>query len=150
MCLRDEEGNFMLAKTAWFSSLCAVDEGEAMCLYTILEWVANIQVANLQFDNVDFVLDSKKVVDYFRTCIDDSIEFDCIMYASKHMFQDSLQNSLIEFSRGQTNGIAHELAKVTLCHASSNIYIDAPSCIRTVIYIDALSCIRTVIDNEIN
>jgi hypothetical protein len=145
MCLRDEEDNFMLAKTAWFSSLCAVDEGEAMCLYTTLEWVAN-----LQFDNVDFILDSNKVVDYFRTCIDDRIEFGCIMYASKHMFQDSLQNSLIEFSRGQTNGITHELAKVTLCHASSNIYIDAPSYIRTVIYIDAPSCIRTVIDNEIN
>jgi len=67
-----------------------------MGLYTTLEWVAN-----LQFDNVDFVIDSKKVVDYFRTCIDDSIEFGCIMYACQHMFQNSLQNSFIEYSRRQ-------------------------------------------------
>jgi hypothetical protein len=44
----------MIAKTTWFSPFCDVD---ATSLFTTLDWVAN-----LQFDNVDFVLDSKKVV----------------------------------------------------------------------------------------
>jgi len=33
-CLRDEDGNFMISKTAWFSSFCDVDVDDAMGLYT--------------------------------------------------------------------------------------------------------------------
>lgn len=107
MCLRDEEGNFMVAKTTWFSSLCIVNAGEAMSFYTALYWVAN-----LHFDNVDFVLDSKKVVDSFRTCINDATEFGCIIYACKQLFQNKFQNSHVKFSRRQANGVAHEPSKI--------------------------------------
>jgi len=52
--------------TDWFSPLCVVEMDEAMRLYIALGWVAD-----LQLDYVDFVLDSKKVIDYFKTGIDD-------------------------------------------------------------------------------
>jgi len=43
-----------------------------------LEWVSNFK-----FDNVDFALDSKRVVDCVNSHIDDSSEFGCNIYACK-------------------------------------------------------------------
>jgi len=53
MCLRDDEGAFVLANTMWLSLVCTVDLGEAFGLYHVINWVCD-----MQFDNVDFVLDS--------------------------------------------------------------------------------------------
>lgn len=39
-----------------------------------LQWMAV-----LNFDNVDFTLDSKRVVDHFKPDIDDQSEFGCII-----------------------------------------------------------------------
>jgi hypothetical protein len=60
LCLRDDACEFVLAKTDCFSPLCDIDVGEAVGLHTTLEWVTD-----LQFDNVDFPLVYKKVVDQF-------------------------------------------------------------------------------------
>ncbi|RHN44999.1 hypothetical protein MtrunA17_Chr7g0225511 [Medicago truncatula] len=67
MCLRDDSGDFALAKKDWFDSLCDIDVVEVVGIRTTLEWVLD-----LQFDNVDFALDSKRVVDYVNSDIDDS------------------------------------------------------------------------------
>jgi len=69
MCLRDEAGDFVLTRMDWFSPLCDTDVGEAVKLHTTLEWVSD-----LQFDNVDFALDSKKVVDFVNSHVDDDSE----------------------------------------------------------------------------
>lgn len=61
-----------------FAPQCDVDVGEVVELHTILEWVSD-----LQFDNMDFVLDSKKVVDLVNSNIDDNSLFDCIIYACR-------------------------------------------------------------------
>jgi hypothetical protein len=58
MCLRDDDGAFVLARTEWFAPLCDIDVGEVVGLHTALYWISN-----QQFDNVDFVLDCKRVVD---------------------------------------------------------------------------------------
>nr|ABN08690.1 probable reverse transcriptase At2g02650 -, related [Medicago truncatula] len=78
MCICDDAEDFGLAKTYWFSPLCDVDIGEGVSFHTTLEWTSY-----LQFDNVDFALDSKKVVDAFRTCVEDSCEFGCIILACR-------------------------------------------------------------------
>jgi len=52
--------------------------GEAVGLHTTLDWTSN-----QQFDNVDFVLDCKKVVDCVNSSLDDSNEFGCIINACK-------------------------------------------------------------------
>jgi ribonuclease HI len=88
MCIRDENGAFVVTKTNWFSLICDVDVEEAMGLHTALQWVAF-----LQLNNIDFVLDSKKVVDQFRIGIDDNNDFGCILHVCKQLFYNSFQNS---------------------------------------------------------
>jgi len=90
-----------------------------MSLYTRLDWVAT-----LKFDNIYYVLDSKKVVDSFRTCIDDVTDFGCIMYDRKELFQNNFQNSHVELSRKQVNVVTHELTNVILCNDRSHLYRD--------------------------
>jgi len=50
-----------MPKTDCFSPLCDVDVGKAVGLHTTLQWKAD-----LHFDHVDFVLDSKSVVERFN------------------------------------------------------------------------------------
>jgi len=83
MCLLDDVGVFVLAKTDWFSPLCDIDGREVVELHTTLDWVSN-----QQFDNVDFTLDCKRVVDCVNSSIDDSSEFGCIISACKQLLVD--------------------------------------------------------------
>lgn len=56
----DDQGYFVIARTEWMSPICSVNEGEALGLLAAIDWVTD-----LQLENVDFVLDSKAVVDSF-------------------------------------------------------------------------------------
>lgn len=61
LCIRDENGNFIKAKTLWSNPVRAMDIGEALGLSHALHWVRDLQLTN-----VDFELDAKKVVDYYN------------------------------------------------------------------------------------
>jgi ribonuclease HI len=61
ICIRDEEGQLVCAKTLCFSPMCSVDVGEALGLYHAMWWVNE-----LRLPNVDFEVDSKQVEDYFN------------------------------------------------------------------------------------
>jgi len=61
MCSHDENCCLVLAKILWFSPSFLVEVGEAMSIYHVALWGCD-----LQSDNMDFVLNSKKVVDYFQ------------------------------------------------------------------------------------
>lgn len=76
ICLRDDRGEFISAKTDYFSPLCDVVVGEAVAFHTALKWMAD-----LHYDNFDFALDSKIVVDHFRSYVEDDSELGCIMHA---------------------------------------------------------------------
>lgn len=52
MCLHDDERAFVFAKPMSFSDVCPVDVGEVFGLFHALQWFNN-----MQFDNVDFVVD---------------------------------------------------------------------------------------------
>ncbi|XP_024628912.1 uncharacterized protein [Medicago truncatula] len=54
ICIRDEGGVFVLAKTISFVGVYFVDIGEALGLYHALQWVSDMQL-----DNIDFEVDSK-------------------------------------------------------------------------------------------
>ena len=86
-------------------------------------------MADLHYDHVDFVLDSKSVVDRFNSNLVDSSELGCIIQVCRQLFGCNFQNSHVEFNRRQANGVAHELAGVAPSHASSHVYDDVPSCI---------------------
>ncbi|CAJ2657411.1 unnamed protein product [Trifolium pratense] len=70
ICIRDDEGRFVLAKTMWSSPTCEVDLEEALGLLHTINWVHE-----LQLEGVDFVLESKKVVNYFHKGQNDVTEF---------------------------------------------------------------------------
>ncbi|MCI32028.1 cytochrome P450, partial [Trifolium medium] len=70
MCIRDDDGSFVLAKTMWILPLCNVDVGEALGVLHAINWVHE-----LQLEGVDFALNSKKVVDYFHKGRNDVTEF---------------------------------------------------------------------------
>ena len=128
ICICDDHGEFVMAKTDCFSPLCDVDVGETVGLHTTLQWVAG-----LHYDNVDFVLDSKSVVERFNSNLGDSSGLGCIIQACRQLFDCNFQNSHIEFNRRQANGVAHELARVAPSHVSSHVYDDVPSCIQDLI-----------------
>jgi len=117
-----------MAKTDSFSSLCDVDVGEAVGLHTTLQWVAD-----LHYDHVDFVLDSKSVVERFNSNLVDSSELGCIIQVCRQFFDCNFQSSHVKFNRKQDNMVAHELARVTLSHTNSHVYNDVPSCIHDLI-----------------
>jgi len=74
----------VLAKTNWFAPLCDVDVGEAIGLHTILQWESD-----LQFNNVDFAHDCKRVVDHVNSDVDDNSEFGCIIAACRRLLYNS-------------------------------------------------------------
>jgi hypothetical protein len=43
LCIRDEDGSYVLAKIVWFSPFCSVEVGEALGLYHALIWTADLQ-----------------------------------------------------------------------------------------------------------
>jgi len=104
-CLRDDDGAFVLARTELFASFCDIEAGEAVGLHIALNWISN-----QQFDNVDFVLDCKRVVDCVNSILDDSTKIGCIIIACKQLLENIFQNSHVEFNRRQANMVAHELA----------------------------------------
>jgi len=124
MCLKDDDGAFLLARTDWFAPLCDIEVGEAVGLHKTSDWISN-----QQFDNVDFVLDCKRVVDCVNSSLDDSSEFGCIITACKQLLEDRFQNSHVEFNRRQANRVAHELAQAALSNPSPHIIDNVPTCI---------------------
>jgi hypothetical protein len=50
MCIRDEEGRFVRAKTMWHTPLCSVDIGEALGLHHDIRLVHELQLQNVDFD----------------------------------------------------------------------------------------------------
>jgi len=61
--------------------------GEVVGLHTTLQWVLD-----LQFDNMDFTLYSKRVVDHVNSDVKENIEFACIIFACRQLLQNSYQS----------------------------------------------------------
>ena len=128
ICIRDDEGTFVLARTVCMPSLMPIPVGEALGLYHALEWVSD-----MQFDNVDFALDSKITTDAFSRSSRDISEFGQVISECRRVFSTHFTNSKVEFCRRQANGVAHALARVAKLYASPTIYYDVPLCIEQII-----------------
>lgn len=70
VCLRDDNGTYVLAQTRRFPTQLAVDVGEAMGLFHAIQWLTD-----MKFDNVDFVTDSKVTAEAFNSPRNDVMEF---------------------------------------------------------------------------
>ncbi|AES76948.2 hypothetical protein MTR_6g089560 [Medicago truncatula] len=81
ICLRDDEGTFVLAKIVNFEGVYSVEVGEALGLFHAIQWLSDMQM-----DNIDFEVDSKIRKDAFTARRDDISEFGHIVEASRSMF----------------------------------------------------------------
>lgn len=88
MCIRNTDGCFVLAKTAWFALLCSVDVGEALGLCQALQWVVE-----LGFHNTDFSMDSKIFVDAFNGNNSSNNDFGSIIGPCRRLFSIIFINS---------------------------------------------------------
>jgi hypothetical protein len=70
ICIRDDQGVFILAKTEWFSPKGEVHIGEALELLAALNWVHKLNLGPMEFE-----LDPKRVVDSFRSSKCDFTKF---------------------------------------------------------------------------
>lgn len=128
ICLRDDSGTFVLAKVMHFDYLYPADVGEALGLFHAIQWMQD-----MQFNNVEFELDSKVTKDAFHSHHSDNTEFGSIMKACMEMFYVHFTNSRVEFARRQANVAAHVLAREAISLASPTIYYVIPSCIESII-----------------
>ncbi|XP_039687037.1 uncharacterized protein [Medicago truncatula] len=121
MCIRDEDGHFVLAKTDYFSPTCNVHIGEALGLLSAMDWVHLLQPGT-----VDFEMDAKRVVDSFNSRQSEATEYGNIIDNCKTLSRQFYENSRVEFVRRQANEVAHSLAKAALSSASSQILVEIP------------------------
>lgn len=66
MCICEDEGSFVLAKTLSSTSICSTEVGEVLRLLHAISWVYDLQLIN-----VDFEFDAKKVVIYYNNSHND-------------------------------------------------------------------------------
>jgi ribonuclease HI len=118
----------VLASTVSYPCAVSVDVDEALGLYSAIQWLGD-----MQFDNVDFELDSKLTVDAFLATRNDLSEFGVIISSCRSLCSSFFSNSRVEFVRRQANGVAHSLAREATLLASPVTYYDIPNCIETLI-----------------
>jgi hypothetical protein len=127
MCIRDEHGAFIVAKTEWYTLRSKVHIGEALRLLSALNWVHELQLGS-----VDLELDSKRMIHSFHYLIQDYFEFGVLMDHCKLIFSNYYSNSSVEFVRRHANAVAHNLAKAAILSASFQILVDVPNYIEHI------------------
>jgi hypothetical protein len=88
VCIRDDQGRFILAKTEWYSPVIDVGIDEALGLMSTLQWVRVLQLTN-----IDFELDAKVVVDKFHSSKIDLSELGDILKECRNIFVSNFTNS---------------------------------------------------------
>jgi hypothetical protein len=128
MCIRDNQGNFVTARTEWREPILDVEIGEAFGLLRALKWTDE-----LQLHNTDFEIDCKRVVDSLYSKRTYNSDLGAILNDCRTMLATNFVNSDVKFIRRQANEVAHKLARVALSLASFHIFSDIPTCIYDII-----------------
>jgi ribonuclease HI len=98
-----------------------------------LQWLAD-----MKFDKVDFVTDSKVTVDAFKLSRNDVTEFGHVVTTCRNLFSSHFANSRVEFTPRHANMEAHLLAREAMLSASPIIYYGVPDCIDSIIHNEML------------
>ena len=109
-----------------FDKVYPIVVGEALGLYHVIQWMQD-----MQFNNIDFELDSKITRDDFHSCMTYITEFGNIIDECREQFFSSFTNFRVEFIRRQANTVAHALAREVIFLASPTIYYAIPQCIES-------------------
>jgi len=102
--------------------------GETLSLLNVLRWVSD-----MQFDNVDFALDSKITRDDFHHRQVKVTEFDQVTSVCRSLFNTHFSNFKVDFKRRLKDKIFHTLIGIVPLPVSPNIYYHVPRCIDTLI-----------------
>lgn len=124
ICLQDDDGAYVLAKTMSISPMSSADVSEALGQFHAIQWLFD-----MCFNNVDFVVDSKTAVDAFNSNRTDVTKFGHISASCGGLYSSHLTNSSVEFNRRQANVVDYVLASETTLSARPNIYLDVSNCI---------------------
>ncbi|KAK2356026.1 hypothetical protein QL285_093387 [Trifolium repens] len=94
MCIRDDHGRYVAAKTEWLSPILDVEIGEAMGLLSALKWVDELQLKDM-----DFEMDCKRVVDCLYSSGTYNSELGDILRDCRFILATSLVNSHVKATR---------------------------------------------------
>ncbi|GAU49592.1 hypothetical protein TSUD_407630 [Trifolium subterraneum] len=122
ICIRDDQGRFVIARTEWLTPIMEVEVGEAMGLLHALKWVEELQISDM-----DFEVDCKRVVDSLHSNKNHASDLGAIIIDCRRILATSLTNSHVKFIRRQANEAAHRLAKAAPLLASFHNFIDIPT-----------------------
>lgn len=128
LCLRDEGGAFVKARTVVCDQNLEPHEGEALGLLIALEWTRDLGLSNVVFE-----LDAKLVVDKFHSNQADNTICGAIIRDCKELFSSYFINSVIEYTRKKANVVAHTLARVATNMANPQDFDDILFCIVNLI-----------------
>lgn len=73
----------------------------------------------MQFDDVDFMLDSKTTTNIVHMNQVNAMEFGHVITTCKNTFTSQFTNYWVEFNKRQINDIAHTLVGITTLRTSS-------------------------------
>ncbi|CAJ2647435.1 unnamed protein product [Trifolium pratense] len=105
MCIRDDHGRFVAARTQWVEPILDVEHGEAIGLLQALKWAVD-----LQLHDIDFEMDCKRVVDSLYSKRTYFSDLGAILGDCRTILASTLVNSHVKFIRRQANEVAHRLA----------------------------------------
>jgi hypothetical protein len=88
ICIRDDQGRLVKARTSWWMPLLNVSEEEALGLLYAIRWAKE-----QKFNNVNFEVDSKRVVDSFHSTRNDVSDLGAIIRECMNTFSSFFTNS---------------------------------------------------------
>jgi hypothetical protein len=128
MCIRDDHGSYVAARTEWIEPALDVQIGEAIGLLQTLKWVEE-----MQFFDIDFEMDCKRIVDGLYSKKNYRSDLGAILNDCRTILASSFVNSHVKFIRRQASEVAHRLVRVATSPASFHNFIDIPTCIYDII-----------------
>jgi ribonuclease HI len=121
ICIREDHGRFVLARSEWITPITDVEVGEAIGLIHALRWAGEPQIRDIDFEG-----DCKRVVDnLYNNNKNHASYFGAIIRDRRNLLNTSLMNSYVK--------VAHRLAKTAPLLTSFHIHIDIPTYIFTII-----------------
>lgn len=121
----------MQARTAFITTNMSVKEGEAIVVLQTLIWLSNQQVYNVIIE-----LDSKLVVDQIHSNEEDISE--CGMINQIKDIMKSSPSTIVQYSRRESNLVAHSLVRNSILFAYENIYLHIPHCIKNIVLMERI------------
>nr|KYP41081.1 hypothetical protein KK1_037561 [Cajanus cajan] len=127
MCIRNDHGHFLTAKTGWAHGLPPVHEAEATALLTAIQWIVTLSLPHVTLES-----DCKSVLDALSRTQSHHSEYGSLLNKCRRLLHNH-PNLSLKFILRQANRVAHCLARASRHYASSHTFEFIPSCIVPII-----------------